>query len=89
MSDIFEVLVQTLVLLLGPEGGHRRRGDGDAALLFLFHPVGDSVAIIDVADLVDQAGVEQDSLGRRGLARIDVGANTKVTSALQWVLAQR
>ena len=89
MSETFEVLVKTLVLLLGPEGGHRRRGDGDAALLFLFHPVGDSVAVIDVADLVDQACVEENSLGRCGLARIDVGANTKVTSALQWVLAQR
>ena len=89
MSDTFEVLVQTLVLLLGPEGGHRRRGDGDAALLFLFHPVGNGVAVINVADLVDQAGVEQDTLGRRGLARIDVGADTKVAGALQWILAQR
>jgi len=89
VGDPFEILVDTGVLLLGPEGGDGGRGDGDAALLFLLHPVGDGVAIIDVTDLVDQAGVEQDTLGRRGLARIDVGANPEVTGALQGILALR
>jgi len=89
VGDPFEILVQTGLFLLGPEGGDRRGRDRDATLLFLLHPVGDRVAIIDIADLVDQAGVEKDTLGRRGLARIDVGADPEVTGALQRILALR
>ena len=50
----------------------RRGGDRDAALLLLLHPVHDGVAVVDLADLVGEAGVEEDALGRRGLARVDV-----------------
>ena len=89
VSDAFEILEETGVLLLSPEGGDGCRGDRDAALLLLFHPVGDGVAIIDVTDLVDQSGVEKDTLSRRRLTRIDVGANPEITGALQRILALR
>ena len=52
----------------------RRRGgrDGDAALLLLLHPVHRGGAVVDLADLVVDPGVEEDALGRRGLAGVDV-----------------
>ena len=56
-----------LPLALGGGGGDR-----DAALLLLLHPVHDGSALVDLTDLVRDAGVEQDPLGRRGLTGIDV-----------------
>lgn len=70
-----------------PEAGHGGGRDGDATLLLLLHPVGDGVAVIHVANLVDQAGVEKDALGRGRLACIDVGGNANVAGALEEELA--
>src|SRR4051794_36562011 len=54
-------------------GALRRGGrDGDAALLLLLHPVHRGRAVVDLTDLVVDTGVEEDALGRRGLARVDV-----------------
>jgi len=55
-----------------PEAGRGRGGNGDAALLFLLHPVHDGRAFVDFADFVRHTGVEQDAFGGRGLARINV-----------------
>ena len=55
-----------------PLAGRRGGRDRDAALLLLLHPVHRGGAVVDLADLVVDAGVEQDPLGRRGLARVDV-----------------
>ena len=55
-----------------PVAGGRGGGDGDAALLLLLHPVHRGGAVVDLTDLVVDAGVEQDPLGRRGLARVDM-----------------
>ena len=55
-----------------PLAGRRGRRDGDAALLLLLHPVHRRGALVDLTDLVVDAGVEEDPLGRRGLARVDV-----------------
>ena len=52
-----------------------RRGcgsDRDAALLLLLHPVHRGCAFVDLTDLVVDAGVEEDALGGRGLARVDM-----------------
>src|SRR5918997_1061561 len=46
--------------------------DGDAALLLLLHPVHRGRAVVDLTDLVVDTGVEEDALGRRGLAGVDV-----------------
>src|SRR5664280_2297183 len=66
----------------------RRRGgggDGDPPLLLLLHPVHDSGALVDLADLVRDAGVEQDALGRGGLARVDVRHDPDVADLVQGV----
>ena len=42
-----------------------------------------------VAHLVDHAGVKEDALGDRGLARIDVRGDADVTGSLQRELALR
>ena len=55
-----------------PRRGGRGGRDRDAALLLLRHPVHGGRAIVDLTDLVVDAGVEEDPLGRRRLARVDV-----------------
>ena len=70
-----------------PEAVGRGRGDGDAALLLLVHPVHGRGAFVDLADLVVDAGVVEDALGRRGLARIDVGHDADVARLLERVFA--
>ncbi len=63
------------------------RGNGDATLLLLGHVVHGRGAVVDLADLVVDAGVIQDALGRRRLAGVDVGHDADVAGALQWKLA--
>ena len=70
--------------VVAPEAGGGGGGDGDAALLLLHHPVHGRGALVDLADLVADAGVEEDALGRRGLAGIDVGHDADVAGALEW-----
>ena len=62
----------------------RRRGgrDGDAALLLLLHPVHRRGAFMHLADFMALAGVIEDALRRRRLARIDVGHDAEVTVVL-------
>src|SRR3954451_1659534 len=48
------------------------RGDGNAAFLLLLHPVHGGRALMALTDLVVDAGVEQDALGGRGFARVDM-----------------
>jgi hypothetical protein len=55
-----------------PEAGGGSRGDRDAALLLLLHPVHRGGAVVHFTDLVVHTGVEQDALGGGGLAGIDV-----------------
>ena len=56
---------------------HDGGGDGDAALLFQLHPVGDGVArgglAFDGARQLDRPAVEQELFGQRGFARVRVG----------------
>ena len=66
-----------------PEGGRGGRRDGDAALLLLGHVVHDGGAFVDLTDLVGLAGVVEDPLGRRGLARVDVSHDPDVAIALE------
>jgi len=64
--------VDDVDLVLVPEARDGGRGDRDATLLLLLHPVGGRGAIVRLADLVVGSRVEQDALGRRRLAGIDV-----------------
>ncbi len=70
-----------------PLRGGRGRGDRDAALLLLFHPVHRGGAIVDLADLVGAPRVVEDALGRRRLARVDVGHDPDVAGVLECELA--
>src|SRR5262245_49923601 len=71
---------------VAPEAGRRGRRDRDAALLLLHHPVHRRGAFVDLADLVRPPGVVEDALGRRRLARVDVGHDADVARPLQRVL---
>src|SRR5476649_2297608 len=66
-----------------PGTGNGGGGDRDAALALLFHPVGHRGALVDLAHLVDGAGVEKNALGRRGLAGIDVRGDADVARPLE------
>ena len=59
--------------------GHRSRGNGDAAFALLLHPIGDGGAVIHIAQAIGAPGVEQDPLGRRRLARINMGNDADIT----------
>ena len=64
--------VDDVQAVLVPDRGRRGGRDRDAALLLLLHPVHRGGAVVDLTDLVVDPGVEQDPLGGRGLARVDV-----------------
>jgi hypothetical protein len=66
-----------------PEAGGGRGGDRDPPLLLLDHPVHGGRAVVDLAQLVGDARVEEDALGGRGLTGIDVGHDADVPSPLQ------
>ena len=71
-----------LVVLVLPEGRRGGRGDRDAALLLLDHPVHRSAALVHLADLVGLARVEKDSLGRGGLTGVDVSHDADIASVM-------
>src|SRR3712207_7740189 len=74
--------------MAGPLAGRRGGGDGDAALLLLLHPVHRGRALVDLAHLVGASRVVEDPLGRRRLARVDVGHDPDVAGLLERVLAR-
>jgi hypothetical protein len=74
--------VDEVQLVIAPVEHRRRGGDGDAALALLGHPVHLGVALVDLADLVDLSGVEEEALGDRRLARVDVGDDANVPHAV-------
>ena len=69
--------------VIGPLAGRRGGRDRDAALLLLRHPVHRRRALVDLAHLVGAAGVIEDALGRRRLARINVGHDPDVPGLLE------
>jgi len=75
--------VDDVDLVVIPEAGHRGRGDRDAAFLLLFHPVRGRGTVVRLTDLVVDTGVEQDALGGRGLAGIDVRHDADVADLVQ------
>ena len=68
-----------------PERGGRGRGDGDAALLLLLHPIHGRGALVHLAHLVALAGVIENALGRGRLAGVDVGHDAEVAVVLDRV----
>ncbi len=80
--DDIDAVHRVLLAHAGPETGRGGGGNGDAALLLLLHPVHHRGTIMHFTDFVTHTRIEQDTLGRRGLAGIDVRGNTDVTVAL-------
>ena len=66
-----------------PSGGRRGGSDGDTSLLLLDHPVHRRAAVVDLADLVVDTGVIQNSFARGGLARVDMRHDTDVAGFFQ------
>ena len=71
--------------MIVPEAGRRRRGDRDAAFLFLLHPVHRRGAFVHFADLVGFAGVIENALGRRRLTGINVSHDADITILVEGV----
>ena len=65
-----------------------RRTDGDAALLFEFHPIGCGGALVfargDGAGELDCAAVQQELFRQRGLARVGMRDNGEGASPLDF-----
>jgi hypothetical protein len=87
MSGAGEELLQPVFLFLGPEAGDGGRGDGDAAFALLLHPIGHGIAVIHVANAVDQACIKKNALGRGGLAGINMRGNANIARPLHGKLA--
>ena len=66
-----------------PMAGGSGRGDRDATLLLLLHPVHGRGTFVRFAESVVDTGVEQDTLGRRGLACIDVCHDANISRILK------
>ena len=75
--------VDDVDLVVLPPAGRRGGRDGDAALLLLLHPVHGGGALVDLTDLVGDAGVEQDALGGGGLAGVDVRHDADVADLVE------
>ena len=73
--------------VIAPEGGGGGRGDRDAPLLLLLHPVHDGSALVNLTHLVGAAGVEQDALGRRRLTGVDVRHDPDVPGLIEGYFA--
>src|SRR5690625_3054157 len=64
---------------IAPEGLGYGRGDRDATLTLLLHPVHLCGTFVSFANLVNAPGEIKDALGKGGLARVDVRRNPDVT----------
>src|SRR4029077_10042229 len=67
-----------------PGSGGGGAGNGDAALALLLHPVHGGSAFIHRTDLVGHTRIEQDALGRRRLACVDVRHDPDVAGILEF-----
>ena len=81
LEAVFLAVVGSAGVAPEARGGGGR--DGHAALLLLHHPVHRRGAVVHLADLVGLARVVQNALGRRRLARIDVGHDADVARVFQ------
>ena len=63
-----------------PVGGCSGGSDGDAAFPLLFHPFHHRIALVDLADLVAQAGIKKHPFGGSSLAGVNVGNDTDISN---------
>ena len=67
--------------VIAPAGGDGRRGDGDAPLALLGHPVRYGGAVVHLTDLVHHTGIEQDPFRGGGFTGINVCRDTDISDA--------
>ena len=72
-----------LILGMAPIACGGSGSDRDATLLLLRHPVHRRSAVVRLTDFVVDACIEQDALGGRGLACVDMGHNADVSGHFQ------
>ena len=90
VDDVDTVIDVGEVTFLGrPASGNSGRGDRDATLAFLLHPVGGRSAIVHFAHLMDDARVEKNTLRGGRLAGVDVGSDADIARVLQGERAGR
>ncbi len=71
--------IDNVDLNITPLAGGGGRGDGDAALLFLLHPIHNRRAFMHLANLMGAARVIEDTLGCGCLTGIDMGSDADVS----------
>jgi hypothetical protein len=79
--------VDNVDTVITPFAGSGSGSDGDAPLTLLLHPIHGGIAIMDFAHPVQSARVIEDPLGRRRLARVDVGGDTDIPRILDAMLS--
>ncbi len=75
IDDIDAVFL--VVKIPGNSGGSR--SNRNAALLFLYHPVHGSRAIMNFAEFIITSGIIQYTLSRRGFTRVDMGHDAYIS----------
>ena len=86
--DDVDTGLRKLVLGTLPVAGGSGGGDGDTTLLLLLHPVHGSRTLVRFTDLVVDAGVVQNTLGRGGLSCINVGHDADIPCIFQCNLSR-
>ena len=78
------VLIVTIMRIM-PDAGRGSRGNGDAAFLFLSHPVHRGSAFMGFTHLVHFASVEKDAFRGRCFTGIDVSHDTDIAYSIKRV----
>jgi hypothetical protein len=85
--DDVDAMFFAVIILDRPETGRRRRGNGNAALLLLLHPIHRRRAIMHFADFIGFACVKQNAFGGRGFTGVNMRHNTNVAISIEWMAA--
>ena len=78
IDDVYTALIGLGLAGTNPVAGGCCGRYGNAALLFLNHPVHGGLAIVNFTDFVSSAGVVKYTFGSSCLARIDMGHNADI-----------
>jgi hypothetical protein len=65
--------INNIYLTMMPEASSGSRGNRNPALLFLFHPVHDSVAIMNLTQLMRPTSIIKNPLSCCGLSGVNMG----------------
>jgi len=83
IDDIDAMFIELLVHAT-PKAGRCRRGDRDATLLFLLHPIHCCRTIMHLANFMRYTRVIEYAFCRRRLTRINMRHNTDIPVTIDW-----